>query len=171
MTKLIQHQKTTSTYPQLKASNNFPLLPPSGSDTTKTIEVQSNLNSNKGNLLLIIDDSLTLRQTLCKALKKFGYRVIQAENGKEGLKVLQQDTNIDLVICDIEMPHLNGLELLNILNQNKLSIAPIVMLTSRSSDKYRQIASELGASAYLTKPFIEKELFSTIKQLLPTPIL
>ena len=166
--KLIQHQqKTTTTYPQLKGSNNaLHLLPPSISDRTKTIEVQSS-NLNSGNLLLVVDDSLTLRQTLTKALKKFGYQVIQAENGKQGLGILQQNPNIDLVICDIEMPHLNGLELLNIINKNKnLSIAPVVMLTSRSGDKYRQIASELGASAYLTKPFIEKELFSTITKLL-----
>ena len=169
--KLIQHQqKTTTAYPQLKGSNNvLPLLPPSTNDPIKTIEVQStSSSSNKGNLLLVVDDSLTLRQTLTKALKKFGYQVIQAENGKEGLGILQQNQNIALVICDIEMPHLNGLELLNIVNQNKsLSVAPIVMLTSRSGEKYRQIASELGASAYLTKPFIEKELFSTIRKLLP----
>ena len=169
--KLIQHQqKTTTAYPQLKGNNNvLPLLPPSTNDPIKTIEVQStSSSSNKGNLLLVVDDSLTLRQTLTKALKKFGYQVIQAENGKEGLGILQQNQNIALVICDIEMPHLNGLELLNIVNQNKsLSVAPIVMLTSRSGEKYRQIASELGASAYLTKPFIEKELFSTIRKLLP----
>ena len=170
--KLIQHQqKTTTAYPHSKSNNNVLLLPPSINNSIKTIEVRAtSSNSNRGNLLLVVDDSLTLRQTLTKALKKFGYQVIQAENGKEGLGILQQNQNIDLVICDIEMPHLNGLELLNIVNQNKnLSIAPIVMLTSRSGDKYRQIAKELGASAYLTKPFIEKELFSTIKKLLPSP--
>ena len=115
----------------------------------------------------MVDDSLTLRQTLSKALSKFGYQVVQAENGQDALDKLKEHQNIDLVVCDVEMPHLNGFEFLNTVNQDRsFQKTPVVMLTSRSADKYRKIAQELGASAYLTKPFIEQELLSTIDSLL-----
>ena len=123
--------------------------------------------TSKGSLLLVVDDSLTLRQTLSKALSKFGYQVVQAENGQDALDKLKEHQNIDLVVCDVEMPHLNGFEFLNTVNQDRsFQKTPVVMLTSRSADKYRKIAQELGASAYLTKPFIEQELLSTIDSLL-----
>lgn len=162
--KLIQHQQKASTaYPQLRGETPL-LLPTTSSNASEALEVKA--DTQKGNLLLVVDDSLTLRKTLTKALQKFGFQVVQAENGKDGLDKLKQNSNIDLVICDIEMPHLNGLEFLNVVNQEQRGQTPVVMLTSRSTEKYRQIAKELGASAYLTKPFIEKELFSTISEIL-----
>ncbi len=169
--KLIQHQEKVrpKVISQLQGSvPEAPLLLSSSIDNNNAIEVTPALAPvKKANLLLVVDDSLTLRTTLSKTLQKFGYQVIQAENGRDGLNKLKQKSEIDLVICDIEMPHLNGLEFLNIVNQDRsVNNTPVVMLTSRSADKYRQIASELGASAYLTKPFIDKELHSTIAKLL-----
>ena len=169
--KLIQHQEKVKPKPisQLKGSNpQAPLLPPTPIDINNAIDITAT-SAKKANLLLVVDDSLTLRTTLSKALQKFGYQVIQAENGRDGLEKLKQSSEIDLIICDIEMPHLNGLEFLNIVNQDpRANHTPVVMLTSRSAEKYRQIARELGASAYLTKPFIERELYSTIAELLST---
>ena len=172
--KLIQHQLKASPtgYPRLQGSSKTPLLLPTTSATSEAIEVKANrISQGRGNLLLVVDDSLTLRKTLSKALQKFGFQVIQAENGKEGLEKLNQNSDINLVICDIEMPHLNGLEFLKVVNQErKTAKTPVVMLTSRSTGKYRQIASELGASAYLTKPFIEQELYSTIDGILSSRV-
>lgn len=169
MEKLIDRQSTTAKYTTSKLTETERLLLGTSDRDSENIIDVSPISSNRGNLLLVVDDSLTLRQTLTKALNKFGYQVIQAENGQEAISQLQQNPQINLVVCDIEMPHLNGFEFLNIVNQDRnLSPKPVVMLTSRSADKYRKIARELGASAYLTKPFIEQELLSTINSLLNT---
>jgi two-component system, chemotaxis family, sensor histidine kinase and response regulator PixL len=117
--------------------------------------------------ILVIDDSLTSRQTLSSVLKKSGYRVLQARDGREGLEQLQQDANIHLVFCDIEMPRMNGFEFLTHCRPNyPKEKLPIVMLTSRSNEKHRQIAKYMGATTYLTKPFMEHELVKTLESCL-----
>jgi two-component system, chemotaxis family, sensor histidine kinase and response regulator PixL len=117
--------------------------------------------------ILVIDDSLTSRQTLSSVLKKSGYRVLQARDGREGLEQLQQDPNIHLVFCDIEMPRMNGFEFLTHCRPNyPKEKLPIVMLTSRSNEKHRQIAKYMGATTYLTKPFMEHELVKTLESCL-----
>ena len=88
--------------------------------------------------------------------------------GQEAISQLKQNSQIDLVVCDVEMPHLNGFEFLNIVHQDR-DFQPKACNNVNFSfcgDKYRKIAHELGASAYLTKPFIEQELLSTINNLL-----
>lgn len=167
--KLIDHQFSNrySTSKSVKRFNTPLLLKSDNFASDNSIDISAQTSSLKGNLLLVVDDSLTLRQTLTKALNKFGYQVIQAENGQEAIAKLKQVPDIDLVVCDVEMPYVNGFEFLSIVGQERnLENKPVVMLTSRSADKYRQIAQELGASAYLTKPFIEQELVSTIEELL-----
>ena len=169
--KLIDYQSTPSRYSDRGLSRKTtPLLTGNiepTSDRDVVIDIPANVDSVKGNLLLVVDDSLTLRQTLTKALNKSGYQVVQAANGQEAIAKLQQVPDINLVVCDVEMPHLNGFEFLSIVSQDRdLGNKPVIMLTSRSAEKYRKIARELGASAYLTKPFIERELLSTIEGLL-----
>ncbi len=167
--KLIGYQQENSQtlYSSLKETSN-PLLPFHQDDTeSNIITVVTSETPSQGNLLLVVDDSLTLRQTLTKTLSKFGYQVIQAKDGKEALNKLQQVPKINLVICDVEMPNINGFEFLNQINKNQNnSDLPVIMLTSRSSAKYRQIAQELGANAYMTKPFIEQELVSKVQKIL-----
>lgn len=134
------------------------------SSPTKAISPAAVQNSKA---LLVVDDSLTLRQTIGTTLKKCGYQVYEAEDGQAALEKMQQHSDIRLIICDVEMPRLNGFEFLNRVRQNyRGSKVPIIMLTSRSGNKYRQIAIELGASGYLTKPYVEAELLSTITHLL-----
>jgi chemotaxis family two-component system sensor histidine kinase/response regulator PixL len=71
------------------------------------------------------------------------------------------------VICDIEMPNMNGFEFLSHRRQDpQISKIPIVMLTSRSNDKHRWLAMQLGANAYFTKPYLEQEFLVAIKQLM-----
>ena len=118
--------------------------------------------------VLVVDDSVTIRQALTATLQKAGYQVLQATDGLEALAQLQRHTGTQLaVISDVEMPRMNGFEFLSQSRQHPaLCQIPVVMLTSRSSAKYRQIAFELGAAAYLTKPYCEQELLTTLAGLL-----
>jgi chemotaxis family two-component system sensor histidine kinase/response regulator PixL len=117
--------------------------------------------------ILIVDDSVALRQTLALTLEKSSFRVLQARDGREAMERLQETSSIKLVICDIEMPNMNGFEFLSQRRANlKLLEIPIVMLTSRSSHKHRLLARQLGASAYFTKPYLEQDFLTTIKDLL-----
>jgi two-component system, chemotaxis family, sensor histidine kinase and response regulator PixL len=117
--------------------------------------------------ILVVDDSITLRQNLALVLQNAGYQPIQARDGAEAITHLQQYLEIQLVICDVEMPGMNGFEFLSQRSQSpQLAKVPVVMLTSRSSDKHRQIALELGANRYLTKPYLDQELLKAVASLL-----
>ncbi len=114
--------------------------------------------------LLVVDDSIVVRQTLALTLQKAGYRVLQARDGREAIDQLGQNSTIQLVVCDIEMPNMNGFEFLSHRRTDPiLSKIPTVMLTSRSSDKHRQLAMHLGANRYFTKPYIEQEFLAALK--------
>lgn len=120
--------------------------------------------------ILVIDDSLTLRQSVMQLLERAGHRVIQAEDGLEALVQLQRYADIRLIVCDLEMPRLNGFEFLSQFRQHAQGAnIPVVVLTSRTSSKHRQIAAELGASAYLTKPFNAHQLLTTVDRWLHPP--
>ncbi|MEB3311159.1 MAG: Hpt domain-containing protein [Snowella sp.] len=121
--------------------------------------------------ILVVDDSAALRRTLALSLEKTGYRVLQAKDGQDALETLNQTTGIQLVICDVEMPNLNGFEFLGQRRRNPdMMKIPVAMLTSRGSEKHRQLAMHLGASAYFTKPYIEQQFLLDIKKLLsPEP--
>lgn len=117
--------------------------------------------------ILVVDDSLTARETLSATLKKAGYRVLQAADGREALDKIAQEPSIQAIFCDIEMPTMNGFEFLNQYRQDyPQSDGQIIMLTSRNSDKHRSLAKMLGATAYLTKPYLEQELLALLKELL-----
>jgi two-component system, chemotaxis family, sensor histidine kinase and response regulator PixL len=117
--------------------------------------------------ILIADDSITTRQTLSLTLQKAGYQVLQAKNGYEALEQLEFYPNIQAVICDVEMPRMNGFEFLRH-HQHDPAIAdiPVVMLTSRSGEKHRLLAEELGAAAYVTKPYLEQKLLAIVARIL-----
>jgi two-component system, chemotaxis family, sensor histidine kinase and response regulator PixL len=113
--------------------------------------------------ILVIDDSLTARQTLAFTLEKAGLRVLQARDGREAIAQLHQ-TPVQAVFCDVEMPVMNGFEFLEQCRKEyPKAHLPVIMLTSRSGDKHRQIAELMGASAYLTKPYLEQELLGTLQ--------
>ncbi len=116
--------------------------------------------------VLIVDDSIVQRQTLVRSLTKAGCQVIQANHGREGIVRLQEHPRIRLVVCDIEMPQMNGFEFLSHCRKDpKLAQIPIVMLTTRGGQKHRQLAMTLGAKDYLTKPQSERELLDIIANL------
>lgn len=129
-------------------------------------------NSQSADTLLIVDDSIALRQTLALTLQKAGFRVLQAKDGLEAIAQLEKNATIQLVVCDVEMPNMNGFEFLTARRQNSsLNKTPVIMLTSRSSDKHRRLAMHLGASSYFTKPYLEREFITAIKNtLVPIPV-
>ncbi|HEY9823143.1 MAG TPA: hybrid sensor histidine kinase/response regulator [Candidatus Sericytochromatia bacterium] len=121
----------------------------------------------KAPTVLVVDDAVAMRRTLALLLERAGYRVLQAPDGREAIEQLQQSASVNLVICDIEMPNMNGFEFLSSRRQEpQLLEIPVVMLTSRSNDKHRWLAMQLGATAYFTKPYLEQEFLAAIKQIL-----
>jgi two-component system, chemotaxis family, sensor histidine kinase and response regulator PixL len=116
--------------------------------------------------VLVVDDSLVQRQSLVRSLTKAGCQVIQASHGREGILRLQEHPRIRLVVCDIEMPQMNGFEFLSYCRQDpKFAQIPIIMLTTRGGQKHRQLAMTLGAKDYLTKPQSERELLDIVAKL------
>jgi len=153
---LEQEQKPTAK--ELPTLHRPAPAPPSSS----TVASQTTLTQ-----ILVVDDSITLRQNLALVLQKAGYQAIQARYGGEAIVQLQQHPAIGLVICDVEMPGMNGFEFLSHRSGSPaLAKVPVVMLTSRGGGKHRQIALELGANAYLTKPYLDQELLTTVAGLI-----
>lgn len=113
--------------------------------------------------ILVVDDSMSQRQTLTLTLQKYGYHVLQAQDGLEAIEKLQQNPGVGVVLCDLEMPRLNGFELLSNVGQDPdMAKIPVIIITSRSAEKHRQLAHELGAKAYFTKPYSEDDLIGAI---------
>ncbi|MBE9108984.1 response regulator [Nodosilinea sp. LEGE 07298] len=117
--------------------------------------------------VLIVDDSITVRELLSMSFNKVGYRVEQARDGQEAWEKLRSGLPCDLVFCDIEMPRMDGLELLSRMQKDSdLSQVPIAMLTSRGADRHRQMAIDLGAKGYFTKPYLEEMLLDAAQRML-----
>ncbi|RDI96044.1 response regulator [Meiothermus sp. QL-1] len=108
--------------------------------------------------VLLVDDSLSVRRVVGQMLRKAGYSVITAADGQEALEILEQQT-FRAVVTDLEMPRMSGFELLEELRRRPhLAHLPVAVLTTRASAKHRDLALELGANAYLTKPADAVEL-------------
>jgi len=122
--------------------------------------------SQQRRTILIADDSVYIRQSVLQILNHAGYEVMEARDGVEALEQLLTH-RIDALLLDIEMPRLNGYDLLNIIRINPLfARLKVVMLTSRSSEKHQHHAYALGVHGYLTKPCPQDTLLTTIESLL-----
>ncbi|WP_052890739.1 response regulator [Thermogemmatispora carboxidivorans] len=118
--------------------------------------------ASAGRTVMIADDSVYIRQSLQQTLQRAGYRVVQARDGMEAWELLLEQPP-DVLLLDIEMPHLNGYELLSMIRaSSRFASLKIIMLTARSSEKHRRSAQDLGAQAYLTKPSPPEQLLDTI---------
>ena len=123
-------------------------------------------------MVLIVDDSITVRELLSMTFSKSGYRVEQARDGQEAWEKLRSGLPCDIVFCDIEMPRMTGLELLEKLQRDTtLNQLPIAMLTSRGADRHRQMAIQLGARGYFTKPYLEEALLEAASRMLKGEVL
>jgi two-component system, chemotaxis family, sensor histidine kinase and response regulator PixL len=116
--------------------------------------------------IMVVDDSINVRRFLALTLEKANYRVEQAKDGQDAIDKLQAGVNPQAVICDIEMPRLDGFGFLSrVKTLPHHKNLPVIMLTSRSGDKHRQLAMNLGATEYFSKPFKENVLLSTLQKL------
>lgn len=114
-------------------------------------------------LVLVVDDSITVRRVTQRLLTREGYRVALAADGLQALEKLAEELPA-VVLSDIEMPRMDGFDLArNIRGDARLKALPIVMITSRIAEKHREHAKELGVNHYLGKPYSEEELLSLVK--------
>ncbi len=127
---------------------------------------QAALHGKDKMTVLVVDDSINVRRFLTLTLEKAGYRPEEARDGQDALDKIRGGLNVDAVVCDVEMPRLDGYGFLAQIKKDQAHKGvPVIMLTSRTGDKHRQLALNLGASAYFTKPCKERELIHQIKQL------
>ena len=114
-------------------------------------------------LVMVVDDSITVRRVTQRLLKREGYRVVMAADGLQALERLQ-DEKPAVVLSDIEMPRMDGFDLArNIRADASLRDLPIIMITSRIAEKHREHARELGVDHYLGKPYSEDELLRLVR--------
>ena len=115
-------------------------------------------------VVLVVDDSLTVRKITSRLLDREGFEVITAKDGVDALEQMLE-TVPDVILSDIEMPRMDGFDLArNIRNDERLKHIPIIMITSRLADKHREYAREIGVEHYLGKPYQEEELLKLIRQ-------
>jgi len=127
-----------------------------------TAKAVSEPAESKAPLVLVVDDSLTVRKVTQRLLAREGYRVKLAKDGLEALELLAQERPT-VVLSDIEMPRMDGFDLVrNIRADQKLSGMPVIMITSRIAQKHRDYATELGVNHYLGKPYGEDELLALV---------
>ena len=121
-------------------------------------------------LVLVVDDSITVRRVTQRLLSREGFRVALAADGLQALERLQEEKPM-LVLSDIEMPRMDGFDLVrNIRADAQLRDVPIIMITSRIAEKHREHARALGVDHYLGKPYSEDELIGLVRQYSLAPV-
>ncbi len=114
-------------------------------------------------LIMVVDDSITVRRVTQRMLLREGYRVVMAADGLQALEKLADELPV-VVLSDIEMPRMDGFDLArNIRGDARLKALPIIMITSRIAEKHREHAKELGVDHYLGKPYSEDELMGLVR--------
>jgi chemosensory pili system protein ChpA (sensor histidine kinase/response regulator) len=115
-------------------------------------------------LILVVDDSITVRRVTQRMLQREGFRVVLAVDGLNAIEKLNLEIPA-VVLSDIEMPRMDGFDLVrNIRADSKLKHLPVVMITSRIAEKHRELAMELGVNDYLGKPYSEEGLLAVLRQ-------
>ncbi len=113
-------------------------------------------------LVLVVDDSLTVRKITSRLLEREGYRALTAKDGLDALQVLA-DNNPGVILLDIEMPRMDGFEFAKTIKaDNRQNHIPIIMITSRTAEKHRNHAQELGVNEYVGKPYQDDELMALV---------
>ena len=133
------------------------------------LETKSKIQNPKSKIknVLIVDDSPSVRHLTSNIIKNAGFQAIVAKDGLEALEILQSSKDLpNIILTDVEMPRMDGYELLSSLKRSEvLQSIPVVMITSRTSEKHRRKAFDLGVSEYLTKPFDDLILIEIIERL------
>lgn len=117
--------------------------------------------------ILIVDDSNTARASVEYALKKGGYEVVSADDGVNGLAVLENTGEVAMIITDLNMPNMDGIEFIkNLRLMYEHKYTPVLMLTTESQDEKKKQGKEAGASGWLVKPFNPTQLLDVVKRFL-----
>lgn len=117
--------------------------------------------------VMIVDDSATVRQVLQMTLAQAGYEIIEAVDGEDALKLFPE-SNIDMLVTDLNMPNVDGIDLIKQVRKNKGNrFMPIVMLTTESQPERKKQGKEAGASGWITKPFKPEQLLSIVQMVCP----
>ena len=133
---------------------------------SKAPEIKEAAAKARRNTVMVVDDSITMRRVASKLLQRHNYDVITAKDGIDALAQLE-DANPDVMLLDIEMPRMDGFELAtHMQNEPVYSNIPIIMITSRTGEKHRDRALEIGVSNYMGKPYQEEELIRNIQKAL-----
>ncbi|WP_263576858.1 Hpt domain-containing protein [Acinetobacter pseudolwoffii] len=123
-------------------------------------------HSNARRLVMIVDDSVTVRKVTSRLLERQGYDIVTAKDGVDAIEQLE-NVRPDLMLLDIEMPRMDGFEVTNLVRHHDIHRdLPIIMITSRTGEKHRERAFSLGVTHYMGKPFQEAELLANIQQLI-----
>lgn len=116
--------------------------------------------------ILVVDDSQMVRMMVGMSLQTAGYDVLEAADGQLAIEQLKKGP-VDLIVCDVEMPNMNGFEFLEYrCRQPDVTNIPVVMLSTCNSDQHRHLATTLGANAYLNKPYDEENFLATLQGLI-----
>jgi chemosensory pili system protein ChpA (sensor histidine kinase/response regulator) len=135
-------------------------------ETAPAMAWSASLVSEQLTTVLVVDDSLTVRRASQRLLERHGYAVALARDGVEALAYLGNDRPA-LILLDIEMPRMDGFELLATLRDDtRWREIPVVMITSRMADRHRERAMQLGANAYMGKPYREDALLTLLSEML-----
>jgi len=117
-------------------------------------------------LVMVVDDSITMRKVTSRVLERHGLEVATAKDGVDAIEKLV-DRVPDVMLLDIEMPRMDGYELAtHMRNDARLKSVPIIMITSRTGDKHRQRDFEIGVDRYLGKPYQESDLMRNVQEIL-----
>ncbi len=119
-----------------------------------------------GKLVLVVDDSASVRQQVGMALGQAGFEILEAGDGKEGVSAVASNPNVAMVVADVNMPNMNGLEMVSEIKKNPANRAlPIIMLTTEGQPALIKKAKEAGAVGWIVKPFNAGQLVATVKKL------
>jgi chemosensory pili system protein ChpA (sensor histidine kinase/response regulator) len=117
-------------------------------------------------VVMVVDDSITVRKVTSRLLERNGYKVLTAKDGVDAMGQLQEVVP-DMMLLDIEMPRMDGFELAtHIRNDERLKHMPVIMITSRTGDKHRERAQQIGVNNYLGKPYQENDLLNSIHRII-----
>jgi chemosensory pili system protein ChpA (sensor histidine kinase/response regulator) len=121
--------------------------------------------------IMVVDDSSTVRLVTARFLRRLGFEVQTARDGLDALQQLSKGIQPDIFIFDLEMPGMGGFELIaEIKRKSEFETTPIVVISSRSADKHRERAKQLGASAYLSKPYEDSQLQAVLDRVIGLPV-
>lgn len=127
--------------------------------------VVANKEEDTAPLVMVVDDSITVRKVTTRLLERYDMKVVAAKDGVDALAQLQEVVP-DIMLLDVEMPRMDGFELAtNMRNDEKLKNIPIIMITSRTGQKHRDRAASIGVNIYMGKPFTESDLMDNISLL------